>query len=205
MTTLSVVINTCALGPRASNVTGSTTLTPHARRLHSLSEFIIPTLVHDQDIDELVITGEYEEGEGYTYVPSPSKFFSCVDALAQRQAGFEATSGDVVGFFHDDHWLAPGGAWYALHFWRYFKADVVVPERLQRRPHKALNNGMSSGYVGGHAAFYSREILEKAPWGAVPKEHVWDTLHTKMLLEADARIREVPQIKVYDVEPGVDE
>lgn len=201
---LSVVINTCALGPRAASVTGSTTPTPHSARAYALHEFILPTLASDPNVSEVIVVGEFEEGDGYVYVPCPSRAFSCVDALAQRQAGFEASSGDVVLFMHDDHALDARASWYLKHLWRFFDADVVVPTRLQRRPAKVLNNGLPA-YVGGHAAAYARWTLEAAPWGAVPKVHTWDVEHTRMLREAGARIVESHETHVYDIEYGVDE
>ena len=202
---LSICINTCALASHAQEVTGSHTSTPHAMRAWALRNFILPALIDSPHVDEVIVAGEWEEGEGYTYVSSPSVFRSCVDALAQRQAAFEASHGDVVGFVHDDHMLHTETLWSMKNVWRFQPADVLVPYRFARtsRGIVQLNNGMQEPplYVGGHAAFYSRDILLAAPWGDVPKVHVWDTAHTKMLNAANARIREVGV--VYDVEAGV--
>lgn len=190
---LSIIVNTCSLGPRAQEVTGSTTPSPHAWRAYALRHFILP--IYRAYGSEVIVVGEYEDGEGYTYIPSPSRFFSAVDALHQRQEAFEASTGELVAFVHDDH---------LLNFARasnvpWGDADVFVPPRFRRGVGR-LNNGFEAGYVSGHAAIYTREILEAAPWGDVPKVHTWDIEHTKMLRAAGARIIQVPALEAWDVE-----
>ena len=198
---LSVVVNTCALGPRAHAVTGSTTPSPHAWRAYALQHFILPA--YAAHADEVIVVGEWREGEGYIYVSAPSVYFSAVDALHQRQAGFEMASGDVIIHVHDDHFLDPSALSEILPTaaWR---ADVLVPTRYRQELHAAKQHptGMEDTppYVGGHCAIYKREVLERCPWNEVPKAHVWDTLHTKMMRDAGFRLKEAPEMCVWDVE-----
>lgn len=190
---LSVIVNTCSLAPHAMEVTGSTTPTPHAVRAYALRHFILPHYL--KHADEVIVVGEYEEGEGYTYVSSPSEYRSAVDALAQRQAGFEHASHDLLLFAHDDH-LVDLSCFENVPWWT---ADVFACER-KRVGEGTIPNGFRDGYVSGHGAFYRRSVLELAPWGDVPKVHTWDIEHTKMLLAAEARIEETKIVTAWDVE-----
>jgi hypothetical protein len=195
---LSCIINTSCLGPRAQSVTGSTTPTPHAFREHVLRNFILPH--YAMFADEVIVVGEFREGAKWRYIPKPSIFFSAVDALHQRQAGFEASTGDVLLFAHDDHLVY-------LKDIELSGGHVAVPRRVWRRPDGrvvTVNNGFSAGYVSGHAAFYMREVLEVAPWGGVPLVHTWDIEHTRQLRAQGAVIVEAPKIVAWDVEVGAD-
>lgn len=202
---LSVVVNTCCLGPRAHQVTGSCSPTPHAVRAFALGNFVLPFLCADANIDEVIVVGEFVEGPGYTYVPSPSTYFSCVDALAQRQAGFEASSGDWIVFMHDDHALD-------YSFSSMFRSmmplpegiEVILPQRRRRTfgGHKILNNGRDDGYVGGHCVILSRRACEAAPWSAVEKIHEWDRSHTHLIAKAGLKAAYSDDLVVWDVEIG---
>lgn len=196
---ISVVINTCALGPRAKEITGSRSTTPHAIRAYALRNFVIPRYVDDPWVSEVIVVGEWEEGEGYTYIHSPSRFFSCVDALDQRQAGFEASSGDLIAFTHDDHVLATDTF---IRLPTSFEHDLVLPRRFKRTAEGEIQlpNGASEGYVSGHASLIKREMCERAPWGEVEKIHTWDLSHTKLLAREKAKV--VEGAKVYDIELG---
>ena len=198
---ISVVINTCALGPRAREITGSKSSTPHAIRAYALRQFIIPRYVDDPFVSEVIVVGEWEPGDDYTYVHSPSEFFSCVDALAQRQAGFDASSGDLVAFTHDDH-IFDHTAFGLLR--EGFPGDVFIPSRFKRTHGKAveLPNGASEGYVSGHASIIKRRMGYAAPWSKVEKIHTWDISHTNLLREAKAEIVTSENVRVYDVELG---
>lgn len=197
---LSVVVNTCALGPRARQVTGSHTNVPHAERAHRLRNALC-SYVLAPEVDEVIVAGEWEEGEGYRYVPCPSVHFSAVDALAQREAGFRASTGDVVLHIHDDHLWMPHEV--------EMEAHVVVPRRLKRRNGSAerLPNGSrgewaDAPYIGGHATFYERVVLEACPWSAVPKLYTWDVAHTKQIAGWGFGVLWSEEVCVYDVEKG---
>lgn len=200
---ISLIINTCCRGPRAHEVTGSTTPTPHALRDYALTNFILPAYLASPDVDQVVVTGEYGAGAGYLSVWEPSTHFSCVDALAQRQKGADVASGDILIFTHDDHFFPPEQLANIRRLWRFLDADVVVPSRWMRneKGDVRLNNGMPD-YVGGHAVMMTREAVKVAPWEDVLKVHVWDNDHTRLMREEGLRIREEEGIRVYDVEFG---
>ena len=203
---LTVVVNTCALGPHALEARSATKGAPYAMRRFALGNFILPAYVHDPHIAEVIVVGEWCEGDGYTYVPRASQYFSSDDAVAQRQAAFEASSGDFILFQHDDHVLHPHAA-RQLVTGAMDLVDVLVLPRFARALHGDVSkpNGGSATppYVSGHAACFRREILDKVPWSAVPAIREWDQAQTMLLRGVDARIewpRETP--RVYDVEIG---
>lgn len=194
---LSVVVNTCSLGPRSGDVTGSHTNTPHAVRAYALRHFILPHYV--RYADEVIVAGEYAEVDEYRYVHCPSEHFSAVDALAQRHEGFLAAKNDWIAFVHDDHMLDLTDADHL--YWR--SADIWVPTRWKRGENGQIQpeiNGMGENppYIGGHCAIYSRKTLESAPWGDVPKVWTWDVEHTAQL--ADFTVKETDVVRVWDVE-----
>ena len=87
---ISLIINTAAGVSRDIKSSGGV---PHDRRGYALRNFILPSYTVSGMFDEIFVVGEWESGEGYEYIHCPSEHFSCVDALQQRQAGFEASNG----------------------------------------------------------------------------------------------------------------
>lgn len=174
-------------------------------RIYALRNWLLPTYAADKNIAELIVVGEWEPGDGYTYIKCPSVHFSSVDALLQRQKGFEASTGDVVIHSHDDHILAPNWA-NCLDS----RADILVPKRYTRLRHpfgEILNNGEPTmedhrGYVSGHLAVYKREVLERCPWNKVPAIRTWDQQHTRQIEEAGYKILRSQTLKAFDVEFG---
>ena len=214
---ISLVINTCANGPKAAE-TLSSGKQPHAQRAFVLRNFILPAALADPTFDEVIVAGEWEPGNGYIYIEVPSVHFSCVDALAQRQAGFERSTGDFIMFQHDDHIFDPE---LAIIDWRGEASrevdialsspewDVLVPSRYTRLRDvngERLFNGEAGpdmlGYVSGHCAIYRREVLEKCPWGDVPKQHTWDLAHTAQIRAAGFTIEWSEALRCYDIEGG---
>lgn len=197
---ISVVINTCALGAHAGGVLGSDGRTvPHSQRAYVLRNLLLPLYLVDPHIDEVVVAGEWEPGPGYRYVNIPSRYKSSADALAQRQAGFDASQGDVVVFQHDDHILLPGW-WAGLDS----RADVLVPERWTRLRSpfgEQLNNG-APDYISGHCAIYKRKVLERCPWRAVPAVREWDIKHTEQIVAAGFAVRFTDTLRAWDIEHG---
>ncbi|KKK49150.1 hypothetical protein LCGC14_3137930, partial [marine sediment metagenome] len=131
---LSLVINSCARGSKAAE-TLSSGRQPHVQRAYALRNFILPAALADPTFDEVIVVGEWEPGNGYIYIEVPSVHFSCVDALAQRQAGFERSTGGWVVFQHDDHSMN-NYVWDVTHSllqWIHLtEADVLVPARYTR-------------------------------------------------------------------------
>ena len=223
---ISLVINSCAGGPKAAE-TLSSGKQPHAQRAFVLRNFILPAALADPTFSEIIVVGEWEPGNGYIYIEVPSVHFSCVDALAQRQAGFERSKGDWVVFQHDDHMLDPlpllsiGGNTYT---WKensiIFDEDVLIPSRYTRlrdvngerlysgapvtAPGDASSaiNPFSKGYISGHCAIYRREVLEKCPWGNVAEQFTWDVRHTGQIRAAGFSIEWSNALRCYDVEAG---
>ena len=216
-----MVINTCARGPKAAE-TLSSGRQPHAQRAFALRNFILPAALADPTFDEVIVVGEWEPGNGYIYIEVPSERFSCVDALAQRQAGFERSMGDWVVFQHDDHTLA--NPVVGEEFWYdeitaledaidEANFDVLIPSRYTRLRDvngEQLFNGepqsnkdiYTLGYISGHCAIYRREVLEKCPWGDVPKVFIWDVEHTAQIRDAGFKIEWSDALRCYDAEAG---
>ena len=161
---ISLVINTCANGTKAAD-TLSSGRQPHAQRSFALRNFILPAALADPTFDEVIVAGEWEPGNGYVYIEVPSVHFSCVDALAQRQAGFERSAGDWVVFQHDDHILEDRPEWS----WKMrvdniteAEADILIPSRYTRLRNvngERLYDGEPKSRTVGHAA----SILDDPP------------------------------------------
>ena len=219
---ISLVINTSAGGPKAAE-TLSSGRQSHMQRSFALRNFILPAALADPTFSEVIVVGEWEPGDDYIYIEVPSEHFSCVDALAQRQAGFERSTGDWIVFQHDDHSMN-NYVWDVTHSllqWIHLtEADVLVPARYTRLRNvngERLFNGapitgpgdassavnpFSKGYISGHCAIYRREVLEKCPWGDVEKVHTWDIEHTAQIRDAGFMIERSSALKVWDVEAG---
>lgn len=219
---ISLIINTCALQESMYNTTPAGV--PYNTRAYALRNWILPQYLSDPYIDEVIVVGSWEEGEGYQYIPSPSKYFSCVDALEQRQLGFEASKGDVVIFQHDDHVLSNPytGPYYnrsnslqdlveyAGEENDYIFADVWSPARYTRLRFvngERLNNGEPgynehvppSGHLSGHCAIFRREVIEQCPWTDAQKVFTWDHSMTQAVVVAGFKIVWTDAIKCWDV------
>jgi hypothetical protein len=199
--TVSLIVNTCALGtPAALN---SAKTTPHVDRAYALRNWILPAYAAASEFDQVIVVGEWEPGDGYTYIPSPSAWENCIDALMQRQLGFEAATGDWIVCQHDDHMLDLAGlneiAWSDPTL-----PGVLVPERWTRLRNPAgelLPNG-ETVYISGHCAIYRRDVLERCSWSAVPRVHTWDLQHTRQIREAGFQISWSNVLRVWDIELG---
>ena len=206
---ISLVINTCAMepGPRFSG--------KYKDRAYALQNFIIPQYVNDPYIDEIIVVGSWQEGDGYKYIPCPSKYFSCVDALEQRQRGFEACEGDVVIFQHDDHVLdiplkmKTNTRWFSL----VNRGDVLSPARYTRLRYpdgERLNAGEPGfnewvppgGHLNGHCAIFNREVIERCPWTNADKVFTWDVSMTHQIRKAGFEIAWSNMIRCWDIEKG---
>ncbi len=194
---ISVCINTAALAPHAKHVMSSGGV-PYSWRAYALKNFILPRYVGAEYIDEVIVTGIWEEGEGYTYVHVPAQHFNWADCIEQRHAGFEASSGDVLVFQHDDHmldlWLGAVQGWDVISPARYTRARTFSGERL--------NAGEADGYIDGHCSIYKREVIERCPWSNVPRAFTMDIAHTKQVKAAGFNIVWTDNVRCWDVEYG---
>ena len=206
MKKLSVVVNTCALGPRAASTASATNGAVYAARRYALGNFILGAYCNDDFISEVIVVGEWCEGEGYTYIHSPSRYFSSDDAVAQREAAAKVATGDIIVFQHDDHILHPKAA-RELVTSELHGADVLVLPRFVRsmRGDLAKPNGGAATppYIGGHCAAYTSHALATVPWRAVPAIREWDQAQTMLMRAAGLDVRWPTNTpRVYDCEVG---
>lgn len=162
---------------------------------------------------EIIVVGEYEEGEGYTYVPCPSVFRNCGDALLQRQMGFDALKykrdTDWILFQHDDHLWCPDNQ-LDNHEQRHF--DVLSVSRWTRENPEYYGGRLPDGafpnkppilqYVNGHACLMRPNVflMKQFKWTDAPPIFTWDVKVTQRLEKVGAKIRYTPEYRVWDCE-----
>ena len=192
---LSIIINSVAAAGHAKHKLSSGGV-PYSWRAYALQNFILPRYTNDPNVDEVIVAGNWHGGEGYKYVPVPDVHHSWADCIAQRQAGFEAATGDVLIFQHDDHWFdldtLPADGF----------ADVFSPSRwtfARTTAGEQLNSGFGQ-YIDGHGALYAREVIERCPWAEVPVVFTMDVEHTKQIRAAGFEIVWDDKFHIYDCE-----
>jgi len=206
---ISLIINTAAAASHAKHVLSSASIitpgvakVPYSWRSYALKHFILPAYVRDPSIDEVIVAGIWEEGEGYKYVHVPPEHFNWADCIVQRQAGFEAANGSLLIFQHDDHIMEP------IDIQRLTAmelGDVVSPQRYSRTRHFAgekLNDGSALGHYDGHCSMFKRVVIEKCPWNQVPVAYIMDELHSKQIVDAGFTIYFTDIVRCWDVEFG---
>lgn len=195
---LSVAIPTVAMGQTTRLSSGKQ---PYAFREYLLKCFTLPALIADPLVDEIIVVGEFEDGQGYRYVFVPNVHHDNVhDALAQRQAGFEASTGDLVLYLADDHVTDRYTIANALKYLAY--GDVVSlarATRMRRVEGEPLNSG-GGRYVNGHGALYRRDVLERVPWALAPRVFSYDVAHTAQLVAMGVPWVTAPDAVVWDCE-----
>lgn len=199
---ISLVINTNCLGDNTKGLSSGGQ--PYGNREYILRNFIL--LAATRQGLQVIVAGEFEEGEGYTYVKAKGPYNNCADALVQRQAGFEACDGDIIIFQHDDHIFSDYNDlsnMYGLPLTLKNGTDVISPSRRTRLRGRdeELNSG-GNKYILGHAAIYRREVIKLCPWSQVPPVFTWDIEHTKQIKERGFNIIWSKGYNVYDVEYG---
>lgn len=197
---ISLVINTVAGAPHAKHVMSSGRV-PYSWRAYALRHFILPHYIQDPNIDEVIVAGVWFDAPGFTYVPVEPFSFNWADCIDQRQAGFEAASGNKIIFQHDDHilWTKDLARITAM------EGDVISPARCTQAREfvgERLNDGSRDGYIDGHCAMYSREVIKTCPWGAVPRTFTLDKSHTKQIQDAGFDIVWTDAVRCWDVEHG---
>lgn len=207
---ISIVINTCAKG--ASEEPGGYDLSsmgkPYGLRYEVLRNQILPRYSRiPHGPDEIIVAGEFEPGDDWTYIEAPSEYNDARDALHQRQAGAEVATGNLVVFQHDDHYLRD-------LFWRNLRENAVVfethdllnPIRACWRDGSARRHNVNEGcpdYISGHFVVMTREALETVPWKDVSTEKVnWDQSHTDLCDDRLYRWAKAPMLVAFDVEIG---
>ena len=198
---ISLCINTAAGASHAKHIKSSGGV-PYSWRAYALKHFILPAYIRDPSIDEVIVVGIWEEGDGYTYVHVPPEHYSWADCIAQRQAGYEAASGSMLIFQHDDHVMEPLDTQRitAMEF-----GDVISPARYTRTrvfAGEPLNDGSNGGYIDGHCALYKRKVIETCPWKDVPVTFTMDVKHTEQIRAAGFNIHFTDVVRCWDVEFG---
>ena len=204
---ITVIVNTAALGPKSADTLSSGKI-PHRARIKILRDVLLPRLTAQPLVDEVIVAGEWHEpglGDRWRYVPCASEHYDCTDALAQRQAGAEASHSNLLVFLHDDH--VPAEDFFLnlqAHWANRTDWDVLVPERrtFKDGAEVVLNNGRHQ-YIMGHACVMRREMWEAAPWTRVPKVHTWDMGHTIQVRDQLGQIKWVTDLIVYDAEAAL--
>lgn len=196
-------MNSAALGERSKTVISSGGI-EHGKRSDLLRFQILPRLLDDPLVTEVIVAGEWEYSKGVRYVYSPSVAFDCTDALQSRHVGFLASKGDPIVFLHDDHMPHPD--FFDVLQTHYIPDptwDVLVPRRYcspAQHCSMALNNGKAEGYVMGHCSVMRRSAVEAVPWNTVAKVFVWDCDHSDKLKKAGQTIVWADDLYVQDLE-----
>lgn len=195
------------------------------KRRTLLDTKVLPSIV-PQGFDDVLVIGEYHEGEGYRYLHVPNMMKNTNDALVKRDVGTVATDADILVYLCDDHGLH----WDFLTQLRAIESapwDVVMPARyctvageeiplnmgqspalpsVLHASHAILvanqvwRNGVEIDYLAGHAGVFRRSLIQARPWTTMPHDRLWDVLATKEQLRMGARFVFAPQIKVEDYE-----
>lgn len=196
---VSIIFNTCCMDTRARFKRNDFRSALYVERAALLKE----TLKGLSGFDEVIVAGNFEEGEGYRYVEVPPYFHDRRDALRQREAGARFAKGDLLVFSHDDH--APGENFaYQLRDIANEEWDILVPRRVHFQTKAELNNGKVDGYMGGHLLAMKRWIWAKVPWTSLNTEW-WDVSMTRLWREAGAKIVWNDGLIHYDMEASSDE
>ena len=176
---------------------------PHGLRAYLLRCHLLPRL-REMGFAEILVVGEFEPGDGYTWLNVPSVERSSIhDSIRKRHAGCLRASAPFMLVMNDDHLLERDLLRRAEKYVTDQGADVVSPSRWTRLrgPRERLNAG-DGAYVCGHAALYRREVLERCPWDAVPKIFSFDVAHSQQMRDAGFCLCYPDDVQIEDIEMG---
>lgn len=168
-----------------------------------IEEQILPSL---QGWDEIVVAGEYKNGEGYRYLNVPAMTQSTNDALVKRDIGTVAVRSDVVLYLSDDHAVHPSFASELRQFIREGIAawDVLVPSRWADHPEQGriqIPNGEKELYCGGHGGVFRRRVIQDRPWTAQKHHRNWDLIASHEQQARGFKFLSFPRLMILDLEP----
>ena len=168
-----------------------------ANRVAKVRDIVLPSVLKAA-FDEVLWVGDGFEGDGYRFLAVPKITGTTVDALVKRDTGTLATDASHIFYLCDDHALT--------HFDRdAAEADIYIPQRWCWRDgqRQTLNSGAESGYCGGHAGLFSRDIIMRQPWSTMPHHPNWDLLASSVQasMYPPPLIRTGDMIVVEDLEP----
>lgn len=185
-------------------------------RYDLVKQYILPAIL-EQEFDEVIVAGCFEEGEGYCYIPVAPRCRDRRDALWQREIGARHATGDILVFGHDDH--APGKMFHGnlrMHMLGRNAArpdapewDLIVPRRIHGVTQAVLNNGFEDGpgktsYTGGHIMVLKRWLWATVPWTSVNSEF-WDCTQSRLWEEAGGKIHFATDLTHIDMEVAAGE
>lgn len=176
------------------------------RRWDLVQSQVLPN-AKDQGFDEILIVGSgVEPGEGYRAIPVPPITATTLDGLIYRDVAASVTDADVLVYLSDDHALHHHFG-QALRYWMGLDTwDVLIPRRYTEREGRLipLNMGAQEYYCAGHGMVVKRKYLQRVPWLTAPHHPNWDVFHSRMLMDAGARMVPITggDLAIQDIEPG---
>lgn len=203
---ISYIINTAASDPRVNTVGNPYRSAGYQRRYDLLKEKVLPAAL-TQGFDEILVSGCFEEGNGYTYVTVPPRYRDRRDALWQREIGARYATGDILVFGHDDHMLAPDFYDSLLNWCLHAKLppwDLLIPRRIHGITGAELNNGKDEDYMGAHVLVMKRWLWAEVPWTLL-NTIFWDTSMTREWRAAGGKLVWADDLIHIDVEATEEE
>ena len=200
---ISVIVNTCANDPLAGSRSNPYRRSPYSHRADLLRTKILPAII-SQEPDELLVVGQWEEGEGWRYIHLPPTTRDRSEALRQREMGLRLSTSPILIFSHDDHMLGEGFIQTVRE--RYAgddRWDLLVPRRIHHLTGEELENGRKDGYMGGHVLVMRRRLCAQVPWDVCVSEY-WDVPMTSLWKE-HGEIWWVDDLVHLDVEVAAEE
>jgi len=199
MSKISLIINTASMDPIVAAQSNMFRRSRYGDRVENVRR--LAKVAGDAGV-EVIVAGNFEEGDGYTYVELEPGYRDRRDALWQREMGARYSTGDVLIFCHDDHSL--DAEFVNVLRRRYLQQsqqewDLIVPKRIHNDMVTELNNGKDEDYMGGHALVMKRWLWARVPWMSVNTEW-WDTTMTRLWREAGGRIVWVDDLVHVDME-----
>lgn len=188
----SLIINTAVLAPHAQKTGNPFRTTTYAERGEGLLRIIDEGL---PEACEKIVAGNYEPGDGYTYIEVPPLYGDRRDALVQREMGARLSTGDILVFTHDDHLPNFHASDIQAKDW-----DILVPKRVHDVTGEELPNGRDQDYMGGHSLIMTREAWVRVPWLSVIPERCWDLPMTRLWREAGLKIEWTDDLISVDLE-----
>lgn len=180
---IGAVITTCCMDTEGDPDRAGQSGVPYRVRREWIHDLIVPGLKR-LGVAEIVVTGVFEHGAGYTYHPMKQVYRNCRDVLGQRQYGYDAFDHPHNAFWFqmDDHIPErPGGPFFEV----LDGVDIMSPERYSRAG-VALNSGWNGvgypdemgPYIHTHGVWMSRHAIEECPWSWVTPVYRFDVVQT---------------------------
>ena len=173
-----------------------------------ITEKVLPSVM-GHPFTEILVVGQYRDGNGYRYLHVPSVTGTTVDGLIKRDTAAVATEAPVIVYLCDDHRLSP--TFYdELEGYLPDEWDLLAPSRYTMREGMQipLNMGRREGYIGGHGIIVRRSALRILPWMAGLHKgdaaRIWDVTHTLDAAKRGVRVAYAPDgvLGIEDIEPG---